>query len=87
MSTVSRQYLQELPEMKRREREEKEFKEKLDRLFQMIHNPLMAAAELGETKYLFDMKPWGAWVAAARAPEISAATSNRDESTQTAGSE
>jgi spore cortex formation protein SpoVR/YcgB (stage V sporulation) len=24
----------------------------------MIYNPVMAAAELGETKYLFDMKPW-----------------------------
>ena len=54
MSTVSRQYLQELPEMKRREREEKEFMH----LFQLINTPLMAAAELGETKYLFDMKPW-----------------------------
>jgi hypothetical protein len=43
--------------MKRREREEKEFKQELESLFQMIHNPVMAAAELGETKYLFDMKP------------------------------
>ena len=46
--------------MKRREKQEKEFKEELERLFQMIYNPVMAAAELGETKYLFDMKPWAA---------------------------
>jgi hypothetical protein len=54
----SRQYLQGLPEMKRRERREQEFKQQLDRLFQLISNPVMAAAELGETKYLYDMKPW-----------------------------
>ena len=54
MTSVSRQYLQELPEMKRRERQEQE----LRNLFQLINNPLMAAAELGETKYLFDMGVW-----------------------------
>jgi hypothetical protein len=54
----SRQYLQGLPEMKRRERREQELKQQLDRLFQLISNPVMAAAELGETKYLYDMKPW-----------------------------
>ena len=44
--------------MKRRERHAKEFKEELGRLFHMIYNPVLAAAELGETKYLFDMKAW-----------------------------
>ena len=56
--TYSRQYLQGLPEMKQRERREKELKEQLDRLFHQISNPVMAAAELGETKYLYDMRPW-----------------------------
>jgi len=54
MSTVSRQYLQELPEMKRQERQQEE----LRRLLQLINTPLMAAAELGETKYLYDISAW-----------------------------
>jgi hypothetical protein len=44
--------------MKRQERREKELKEQLDRLFHLISDPVMAAAELGETKYLYDMRPW-----------------------------
>jgi len=60
MSTqsYSRQYLRELPEMKRRERQEQEFKEQLEILFHRIYYPLMAAAELGETKYLYDTTHW-----------------------------
>jgi hypothetical protein len=44
--------------MRRRERREQELKQQLDRLFQLISNPVIAAAELGETKYLYDMRPW-----------------------------
>ena len=44
--------------MKRREKKEKEFKEELDSLFQMIYEPVIAAAQLGETNYLFDMNRW-----------------------------
>ena len=60
MSTqiLSRQYLRDLPEMKRQQRKEQEFKQQLARLFQLISGPLMAAVELGETKYLYDLKPW-----------------------------
>jgi hypothetical protein len=54
----SRQYLQGLPEMKRRERREQELKQQLDRLFQLISNPVMAAAELGKTKWLYDTTQW-----------------------------
>ena len=54
----SRVYLRQLPEMKRQERKEQEFKQQLDRLFQMISEPVTAAAELGETKYLYDIRPW-----------------------------
>jgi hypothetical protein len=58
LQPYSRQYLQGLPEMKQRERREKELKEQLDHLFHQISNPVMASAELGETKYLYDMRPW-----------------------------
>lgn len=60
MSTqiLSRQYLRSLPEIKRRQQREQEFKQQLARLFQLISGPLMAAVELGETKYLYDLKPW-----------------------------
>jgi len=44
--------------IKMRERAEKEFKRQLDRLFQLISGPVMAAAEAGRTKYLYDMRPW-----------------------------
>lgn len=44
--------------MKRQERREKELKEQLHHLFHEISNTVMAAAELGETKYLYDMRSW-----------------------------
>ena len=54
----SRAYLQQLPEMKRQQQKEEEYKQQLNRLFQMISDPVTAAAELGETKYLYDIRPW-----------------------------
>ena len=40
--------------MKRRERQEEE----LRHLFQLINTPLMAAAELGETKFVYEVRAW-----------------------------
>ena len=54
----SRAYLRQLPEMKRQQQKEEEYKQQLNRLFQMISDPVTAAADLGETKYLYDIRPW-----------------------------
>jgi hypothetical protein len=44
--------------MKQRQRREEQFKRQLDRLFQMISATVTAAAELGETKCLYDTSRW-----------------------------